>query len=303
MLINSCIDSVGMKGVCGETTYPFYIDSIGISLNKAAKLADSAFITGKELFEESKALAFLALKSDISIDGMKMAAAERFSTSYERDINISTPHTYTVTKNRDCHLQAICIENIGVRIKGKANVKISIVSHDTYIIYYALVEDKAISAAVNKCFNSDSLDIVVEVTPIVDGLKTTATIGIGDDAAGFIYSGKIECSFDLLICSLPSLWAMALMYKTAALMLNNILFNDRYNDVIAYQKDGIKARIGQLDSSMNILPKEVTPFNEGGLYQKEVEKINKQLVKVAKDSKCTCCFECDGIPTAKIAIP
>ena len=49
---NACRDVIGVKGVCNKT-YPYYLDSLGISLSKAAKLADSSMVTARELIDES----------------------------------------------------------------------------------------------------------------------------------------------------------------------------------------------------------------------------------------------------------
>ena len=75
---------------------------------------------------------------------------------------------------------------------------------------------------------------------------------------------------DILICKMWNIWAMALMYKTAALILNNVIFNDRYNNIIAYQKEDIKAHIllaRQQHELLLSLPKEIIPSRDGGLYQ------------------------------------
>jgi len=302
MKIASCIDSVGMKGVCGDAAHPYYIDSIGISLQKTAKLADSAFITGKELFEESKKLAYEAIKSDISIDGMKMAAVDSYNNKLTETIDISETQIYSKTIERNCQLEAICVHDIILKIIGNAKVVVSIVSHDTYIYYNENVSNKEIKVVIDSCFDSDSINIIVDISPLLGDGDTHITIGYGN-SIGFGYNARVQCSMDILICKMWSIWAMALMYKTAALILNNVIFNDRYNNIIAYQKEDIKARIAQLDSSMNLLPKEIMPSRDGGLYQQEIKKINDALVKIAKDSNCQCCYTCAGMPQAQIAIP
>ena len=302
MKIASCIDSVGMKGVCGDAAHPYYIDSIGVSLQKTAKLADSAFITGKELFEESKKLAYEAIKSDISIDGMKMAAVDSYSNKLTETIDISTTQTYSKTIERNCELEAICVDDVMVKIIGAAKVKVSIVSHDTYIYYNETVNNKEVKVVIDSCFDSDSINIIVDIIPLLGDGDIHINIGYGN-SIGFGYNARVQCSMDILICKMWSIWAMALMYKTAALILNNVIFNDRYNNIIAYQKEDIKARIAQLDSSMNLLPKEIMPSRDGGLYQQEIKKINDALVKIAKDSNCQCCYTCAGTPQAQIAIP
>ena len=48
----ACVDVIGVRGIC-DKEYQYYLDNLGISLNKAAKLADSAFLNGKNLIDNS----------------------------------------------------------------------------------------------------------------------------------------------------------------------------------------------------------------------------------------------------------
>ena len=50
--VNACRDVIGVRGMCNKT-YPYYLDTLGISLPKAAKLADSASVNAKTLIEEA----------------------------------------------------------------------------------------------------------------------------------------------------------------------------------------------------------------------------------------------------------
>jgi glutamate mutase epsilon subunit len=98
------------------------------------------------------------------------------------------------------------------------------------------------------------------------------------------------------------------MYKAVALILNNAIFNDRYNDILAFQRNDIAVRIAQLDSSLNVLPNP-DKINKYGLYQQEIDKINDKLKAIVKrvytlnSGDCGCCFECAEYITTKLTIP
>ena len=94
----------------------------------------------------------------------------------------------------------------------------------------------------------------------------------------------------------------AVMYKSAAFILNASLFSDRYNDLIVYKSNEIALRISQLDSSLNLLGKDGR-INEKGKYQLEIENINNKLKEIVKQSYCTCCFKCDNVISSSISIP
>jgi len=52
----ACVDVIGVRGIC-DKEYQYYLDNLGISLNKAAKLADSAFLNGKNLIDNLRFMA------------------------------------------------------------------------------------------------------------------------------------------------------------------------------------------------------------------------------------------------------
>ena len=67
-IANACRDVIGIKGVCSDT-YAHYLDSLGISLSKAAKLADSSKQSAREFVEEAVEEAWGHVFSDLKIQG------------------------------------------------------------------------------------------------------------------------------------------------------------------------------------------------------------------------------------------
>ena len=81
-----------------------------------------------------------------------------------------------------------------VKIIGAAKVKVSIVSHDTYIYYNETVSNKEVKIVVDSCFDSDSIDIIVDISPMLGDGDTNITIGYGD-SIGFGYNTKYNAAW------------------------------------------------------------------------------------------------------------
>ena len=286
MRILSCfVDLIGLRGACSNTA-PYYLDSIGISLKKAAELADSASITGKELFEESRALAWEVLKNDITFDGFKAnKVSESINTKLIDVEEISTDTTYTYHIKRRCDIESIKIESIKVKCLSSATVSVSIISGDTYNYYNDVINNEQLEVIINEKFDDD---VTVQITYF-----TNTPIQVGTDSGGVAAAikGIVACDIEVFICQYFSVWALALMYKTAALMLNRVLLNDRYNNLIAYGTKEASILMAQFDSSFNQFPQEMQ-INKDGMYQSQLKIIDSKLKDIIKKSDCGCCFEC-----------
>lgn len=300
MEITNCIGKlVGLRGVC-DSPHPYYLDTIGISLNKAAKIADSSSITGKQLFNDAIAMAWEVLKGDININGFGVKGViETYSNKTTTYKEYNNTVTYTKEIQRECELEAICVENIQVKIINNAKITLTI---DGIVYYNSTHNNEVVTIPIGKCYDSDILNIVVEIAPVLGDGNDSMEVEEDEEGIGFSYIATRKCSEDILYCKYASWLVMALMYKTGSILLSNILFSDRYNDMIAYGKVEAQQKIAMLDSDNSILPKELSTGNKG-LYQKEIIKINEKLAEIAKESKCKCCFVCKESITAKIAIP
>lgn len=288
-----------MRGVC-DSAYPYYLDTIGISLSKAAKLADSSSVTGRQLFDDAIGMAWERLKSDINIDGFGLKGIlETYTNSLGDYVEYADPIIYEKDFTRGCDLESFCVNDIEIKIIN--NAKISVIVDGT-TIYNETHNNEIINIPIGKCYDANSLNITVAVSPIIGDGSDVVQVAEDSEGVGFRYNITRQCSEDILYCRYAMFLVMALMYKTGALLLNSIVGNDRYNDLIAYGKVDIEKRIAQLDSDFAMLPKELRS-GEVGLYQKEIKKINAKLEQVAKDSKCKCCFECKNPISYNIAIP
>lgn len=281
------VNLIGLKGACSNTA-PYYLDHIGISLKKTAALADSASVTGKELFEDSVTMAYQVLKNDITFDGFKVDAVKKaLQNTFTNEEIIDVPKVFTYEIKRGCSLESISIDTIKLNcISGDGDVSVKIISNDSYTFYNSVISNESIELLVYSKFDSDTITIEVTIVP-----NTPMTMSIDDNGFVSLYCGLIQCDIDIFICKYWSIWALALLYKTGALILNRVLLNDRYNDLIAYGGKEIGILMAQLDSSFNIYPQEMK-INKTGMYQEQLKIIDSKLKGIIKDSDCQCCFRC-----------
>lgn len=291
--VMKCKDVIGVRGMC-DKTYPYYLDTLGISLPKAAKLADSSSINAKTLIEESIESAWSDVFSDLRADGFKINGVQRdYSNSFGSDYKGAGTYTYTIT--RACDVEQIMINNLVLIATGTVNATISVNA------------DGAVTTLYNDTLTDEQLTINFDSSYTVDNLTFTAVItGEGQVMSagnGVIkVSGYTECSERLLYCKYWPYLVKAVMYKAAATILNASLFSDRYNDLVTYKSNQIATKVSQLDSSLNLLAEGERPTTKG-LYQLEIEKANERLKAVVKNALCSCCFECDNMISSRITLP
>ena len=290
----ACRDVIGVKGLC-DTEYTYNLDSLGISLQKAAKLADSSTITGKQLIQESIEFAWMQTMQDLRVDGFMVNGVRRTYSNKFVEATLSEG-IYSKTFTRDCDIEAFFFNWINFSVFGTLNIKFSIFKDGVeQVLFNDDVTDENIKINIDNAIYADEIEF--KLIAIGDGtlIKTT-------DNITFQYSGHKSCSEQLFYCKYWEYLVQAVMYKATAVILNANLFTDRYNDINIYQSDKMAHRIAQLDSSYNLLNGE-NRLASKSLYQQEIETINLKLKRIVKESRCTCCFECDNYIKSSISIP
>mgnify|MGYP003611444387 CR=1 FL=1 len=290
----TCRDVIGVRGLC-DIDYPYNLDSLGISLSKTSKLADSSMITGRELVQESVEFAWQQVMKDLRIDGFMVNGVRRIYTNKFIDDDL-VEGVYRATFNRECDIEKLFFNWIKLNVSGTLNVTISVVKDGVETILFSDdVVDEKIKVSIDNTFLCDELTFKV-VAIGVGMLQKTSDNGVIE------YLGNRACSDQLFYCKYWEYLVQAVMYKAAAVILNSSIFSDRYNDLIIYQKSEIAIRVAQLDSSYNLLNGENRLASQS-LYQAEIENINLKLKDVIKKSRCQCCFECDNYLESKITLP
>lgn len=288
-----CRDVIGVKGLCAKT-YPYNLDTLGISLNKASKLADSSMITGRELINEAIEFGWEQTMKDLRIDGFMVNGVRRTFQSKFNTEEIGEG-VYNATFERQCDIEKFFFDYVSFKVIGDLNVVFTVIKDGvSEEIFNDDVSDETVKISIDNSIFADEL--IFKIVAIGSGtLQKT-------DNSVFQYLGNLSCSEQLFYCKYWEYLVQAVMYKSSAFILNSSIFSDRYNDLIIYKKNEIALRTAQLDSSYNLLNGE-NKLQEKALYQAEIENINLKLKDVVKKSRCTCCFECDTIIQSKISIP
>jgi len=290
----ACRDVIGVKGLC-DVEYPYNLDSLGISLNKASKLADSSTLTGKNLITESIEFAWQQTMSDIRVDGFMVNGLQ---TNYANEFTATSLNEglYTKTFTRNCDIESFFFNWIKFIVNGTLDIKFSIFKDGIeQILFEDSVTDETIKINIDNHIYCDELEF--KLIAIGSGTLTQT-----NDSNALNYLGHKSCSEQLFYCKYWEYLVQAVMYKATAVILNSVLFNDRYNDLVIYKTGEMAHRIAQLDSSYNLLNNE-NRLASKSLYQLELEKINLKLKTIVQKSKCTCCFDCDNYITSKISLP
>ncbi len=292
----ACKDVIGVRGLCNNTT-PYLLDSLGISLNKASKLADSSMITGRQLIDESIESAWSDVFSDLRINGFMVNGVRKIFKSELLD-TLTNVVTYTVELSRTCDIENIYLNSVKLKSDGEVNLVLSLIYNGMEnVLYNDTLEDETLTVNLDSIINADS--VVIKVVATGSGSLYQSNNGV------ISYNGYTECSESIFYCKYWNILVKAVMYKAAAHILNSSLFSDRYNDFVVYKKDEIALRVSQLDSTFNLLTQvgNTVTGNGKGLYQLEIIKINDKLKQIVKQSYCTCCFECDNVISSRITIP
>ncbi len=291
---NKCRDVIGVRGLCA-TTYPYYLDTLGISLSKTAKLADSSAVTARQLVDDAVEFAWGEVFSDLRVDGFRVGGIRETINPTFTDQTLG-PGTYTFKIERNCDIEQIFVGVLKIKAIGDVNISLtSQYNGSTASVYGDTLSDETLIVTIDNHYPYDSITF----TSVVSG---SGVVQMTSDGGIMAINAHTECSEKLFYCKYWMHLVKAVMYKSAAFILNASLFSDRYNDLVVYKSNEIALRISQLDSSLNLLGKDGR-INEKGKYQLEIENINNKLKEIVKQSYCTCCFECDNVISSRITIP
>lgn len=294
---NACRDVIGVKGVCSET-YPYYLDTYGISLSKASKLADSSMVTARELIEESIELGWGDVFTDLRADGFKANGVQKVLETFFTDDYIGEG-TYTFETERKCDIEQIYLGKLKATVVGELDVVLTInVDGVDTEVYNDTLTDETLTVNFDNSYNAENILLTLVATG-------SGTIRQTSDSGVMKIDTYTECSERLFYCKYWMYLVKAVMLKASAHILNASLFSDRYNDLVVYKHGEIVLRLNQLDTSFNLLAQveNVATRDGKGMYQLEIENINLKLKQIIKQSYCTCCFECDNVISSKISIP
>jgi hypothetical protein len=273
---------IGVQGLCSISEHN--LNTYGISLNKVAKIADSAYTTGAKLVDDMVEEAWRNVYNDLQIDGFKLKGITE--TKKSKFINeYFNANTFSINFST-CTYESIKIKSLKIRVVGTLDIQLNI--NDFGLTGTYTDTDIDLTDVLN--FDED-----VTIT-----LQTNGTGSIVNSNYNFPFEISMEkyCNEKLFYCEYSDWLIEAVKIKASALILNNALFSDRFNDFVLYNKKELSLRIGQLDSTLVQLENQ-----KNGMYQNEIKSINRKLKEVVGKKKCQdCCFECSNIYETKLVM-
>ena len=308
-------DLIGVRGLCDDKVYKYYLDDYGIGLKQLAKTSDDKFISGKKLFDTKLEQAWTSVFSDVQINGLK--SNKILSTSTVGKI-ISDEFAFTGLQGiefnaLECELTSFYLKRIKLYIKqgGATQIVIRVDGIDTIIYNDTVASDSVILLNYNDYIKSDfSILVLGDNITVYDGTTSYTcdckrnyyTVSPTKNY-GLVVDLQVRCNPYEYLCNYVDLLAIPVIYKLMALLWKESLDSNRFNDFLTIKlgdnNGNAITNLAWLDNTYNLLKYDIqaTKFNtEKGMYQLELEKVNIPI------PDCPCCLECNGTHY-KLSIP
>jgi len=308
-------DLIGVRGLCDDKVYKYYLDDYGIGLKQLAKTSDDKFISGKKLFDTKLEQAWTSVFSDVQINGLK--SNKILSTSTVGKI-ISDEFAFTGLQGiefnaLECELTSFYLKRIKLHIKqgGATQIVIRVDGIDTIIYNDTVASDSVILLNYNDYIKSDfSILVLGDNITVYDGTTSYTcdckrnyyTVSPTKNYGLVVYL-QVRCNPYEYLCNYVDLLAIPVIYKLMALLWKESLDSNRFNDFLTIKlgdnNGNAITNLAWLDNTYNLLKYDIqaTKFNtEKGMYQLELEKVNIPI------PDCPCCLECNGTHY-KLSIP
>lgn len=308
-------DLIGVRGLCDDKVYKYYLDDYGIGLKQLTKTSDDKFISGKKLFETKLEQAWTSVFSDVQINGLKSNKILSTST-----IGKITNDEFAFTGLQgiefnalECELTSFYLKRIKLYIKqgGETQIVIRVDGVDTVIYDDVVASDSVILLNYNDYIKSDfSILVLGDNITVYDGTTSYTcdckrnyyTVSPTKNY-GLVVDLQVRCNPYEYLCNYVDLLAIPAIYKLMALLWKESLDSNRFNDFLNIKlgenKENAITNLAWLDNTYNLLKYDIqaTKFNtEKGMYQIELEKVNIPI------PDCPCCLECNGTHY-KLSIP
>lgn len=301
---------IGVRGACSSTdeqaTLFYYINDLpGISLRKAANIADSESGTGQNILQQSIEQGVKQTQNDIInslLNVVKFGTVNmsRLSGGLKNGSwkTIATPQGQIIKTLNCSRLQAIYLPYVNVLIENDEDIEIIIEDGGKTTTIRAAV-DGGIVTKIALNYKATNNEITVKI-----GLQGGGSLSVSD--AGLNYNGdccnvchydytnatstsgdgtsnglqilvQTICDEDALFCEIARYAAKAAWYASGIWFLEYLLASDRINVYTTYQNEEAADQIVRWSD----------------VYQKELKALNERLPKqlLRLDS---CCVECNS---------
>lgn len=310
-------DIISVKGLCSTPTVTplYYLNDYGISLGKAAKLADDRYANGKAMIEAKINQAWEDTFSRITVDGFKynQILVSAIVGGVPTDDSIVTlPATvgqdyvgYKFVLNSGCSLGRTYISQVRVRAMAAGTLTmISRCNGTDTTLYSGTVAAGWTVVNVNTSYDYDvSILVDRDTLAIAEGNGVTDFSGkdysylsyetVGTELAGMEINVQVRCDVSKHFCQFTSILAKAVVYRACALIYKEVLDTTRFNDIVILMGSNSDiatstAKLAWFDSETNFFSLEDAKTVGLGMFQKELSLIKLPV------AKCNCCAYCTG---------
>jgi len=310
-----CWDNIiGIRGLCENEEYKYYLDDYGIGLKQLSKTADDKFISGKKLFKTKLNQAWESVFKDFKFNGFKSnkilntISVGNFTENELQFIGFKGIK-FTLLK---CELTSFYLNKIYLYVKqgGTTIVKIKVNGVETELFNGTVGNDEVLELSVRDYISSD-FEILVDGTNIsvYDGTTSyncDCNLIYFNVSGGLNYGLKVDlqvrCNPYDYLCNYVDLLAEAVIYKLSALLWKEALDSNRFNDFLNIKlgesNSNAITQLAWLDNTYNLLKYDINSTNnkQKGMYQFELEKIS------IPTPDCKCCLDCEG-SSYRIVLP
>lgn len=291
---------IGFNGLCeDDNTYTYLLDDIGIGLLDASKIADSKFLNGKDLLERKINQAWRDIISSFEFKGFM----------YKEIL---------CTASVDAGLSDKILQN-GV---GTINIKKERYRNTSTIIPTISVSGDVIKITISDGQTTEEFENInntniypkgnyyksnITVTIEYNTLENVSRINSGNCCAGhnlcnykFTSDNNTSyglsiivhemCDIEAYLCRYADMIGEAVLYRAGALILKELMDNNRINDFKIMKSENLMLNMAYMDSSLNLFNiEEGKKSNEDGMVQVILNRLKHKIP--APDDKF--CVECN----------
>ena len=308
----SCLDNiVTVRGFCGdvEPSSGYYINDLpGITLSKAADVADEEVVTGVGVLNRSVTNALALFKSDLIL---KMLGVVKFGAILESKLASKFSDDYLaldpsergveVELCSNCRLVQMVIPYVNVKSDTtKTGAILKLVDGSTTETFtFDLVAGVTTLVPTNYLVTSDKVTVTVDNVDIAvndSDIKNSCCLcgceDCGCDFAGFTVTGvgadtnksygiqplvNVVCSEDRFLCEILRYIGKALWFKSGVMFINELEVTGRINDFTVYGVEEAVAKAAEWEEA----------------YQDELTLLVQRLPEYFSESD-NCCFVCNA---------
>lgn len=284
-----CFENLVGSKACNSQGFARYIEELNISVKKLAGIANGSQITGAEYLASKLRGAVLLVQNEVQLS-YEPIATNLANIQFTKDYNQTYNGMRGVLYRSKCNLSKLYIDTVLFKCNDTVNAKQLVITDgaDVTTIEFDAVAGQVIVIPVNALFNNSEVRIEVDNTDIrtaqnkpyrIDCLypcKDTQCLNGVNQTYGISVIGHYKCDDNLITCQLSKLdpFIESVLYKTGALILEDLEDGTQLNEVIITKNDNLEKRIDAFHHRSELF----------------AETAKKSFNKLIENS---CCFDCE----------